>query len=365
MTRLAVLLLSLMIISLLFTSQGVANIDPETVVGMWLFDEGSGVVASDSSGKGNDGTIIGAEFVDGMFGKALHFNGDGDYVEVEDADSLNPTEKISIVMWIRPDAGMDCDDNNNWRYLITKGLWESYNLIWESDWTFNEVAWTLMIQGISKRLWTTDGAPAGEWIHIGVTYDSKAGSGIFVNGEEDPGKNPEGPDDGPIDISPEVLKIAGGENAGCPDGDGYFAGVIDEVAIFNEVLSEADVKVIMNGGLGAIMVTIEGLIAHKERCFASGGIDNRGVANSLDQKLEAAKAALDRGQARVAVNILSAFINEVEAQSGKHISPKCADLLAGYAGRLISVLTGVPQAPSLSPSGRITKTWGGIKGDHN
>lgn len=86
-------------------------------------------------------------------------------------------------------------------------------------------------------------------------------------------------------------------------------------------------------------VTIDGLIACKERCFANGCIDNQGIANSLNKKLETAKAALDRGQTDTAVDILGAFINEVEAQSGKHISPRCAHLLIEYAERLIELLS--------------------------
>ena len=86
-------------------------------------------------------------------------------------------------------------------------------------------------------------------------------------------------------------------------------------------------------------VTIDGLIAAKEHYFASGGIDNQGVANSLDQKLEAAKAALDRNQRATAVNTLEAFVHELEAQSGKHVSVRCACLLTVYAERLIELLS--------------------------
>jgi len=46
------------------------------------FDEGSGKVAKDISGNGNDGQIIDAEWVNGKFGKALSFNGKTAYVEV-------------------------------------------------------------------------------------------------------------------------------------------------------------------------------------------------------------------------------------------------------------------------------------------
>ena len=42
------------------------------VIGAWLFDEGSGEEAKDSSGRDVDGVLVGGpEWVDGVFGKAL------------------------------------------------------------------------------------------------------------------------------------------------------------------------------------------------------------------------------------------------------------------------------------------------------
>ena len=40
----------LIVWALMYTSQSEAKIDPETAVGVWLFDEGSGNIARDSSG---------------------------------------------------------------------------------------------------------------------------------------------------------------------------------------------------------------------------------------------------------------------------------------------------------------------------
>ena len=45
-------------------------------------DEGSGNIIYDSSGNGNNGTIYGATWTDGISGTALTFNGVDDYVEV-------------------------------------------------------------------------------------------------------------------------------------------------------------------------------------------------------------------------------------------------------------------------------------------
>ena len=52
-----------------------AEIDFDTAVGIWLFDEGKGAVAKDISGEGNDGEVVKAPWVDGKFGKALDFDG--------------------------------------------------------------------------------------------------------------------------------------------------------------------------------------------------------------------------------------------------------------------------------------------------
>ena len=74
-----VLLLSGMLVGVSATVQ--AKSDQE-LVAEWHFDEGSGSVVKDSSGNGNDGTIHGAKWVDGKYGKALSFDGNGDYVEI-------------------------------------------------------------------------------------------------------------------------------------------------------------------------------------------------------------------------------------------------------------------------------------------
>ena len=60
-----------------FVSSGKSQAGPEGLVGAWLFDEGKGNVAKDASGNGHDGEIRKAKWVDGKFGKALEFNGDG------------------------------------------------------------------------------------------------------------------------------------------------------------------------------------------------------------------------------------------------------------------------------------------------
>jgi hypothetical protein len=70
----------------------------------------------------------------------------------------------------------------------------------------------------------------------------------------------------------------------------------------------------------------------------AGHIDNQGVTQSLVAKLDAAQAALDRGQPTVAANTLKAFVQTVEAQAGKHIAAEHAEHLVMHARQVLDVL---------------------------
>ncbi|HIC03032.1 MAG: hypothetical protein VCF25_05190 [Candidatus Poribacteria bacterium] len=52
------------------------------------FDDGQGKVARDLSENGFDGKVGGAKWVGGKFGQALEFDGEDDFVEVDDAPEL-------------------------------------------------------------------------------------------------------------------------------------------------------------------------------------------------------------------------------------------------------------------------------------
>ncbi len=84
--------------------------------------------------------------------------------------------------------------------------------------------------------------------------------------------------------------------------------------------------------------TISSLRTCVQHAADEGFIDNQGVTNSLLAKLDAAQAALDRGQTSVAINNLEAFIHEVQAQAGKHIQQEHAGQLVEHAQVVIQAL---------------------------
>ena len=84
--------------------------------------------------------------------------------------------------------------------------------------------------------------------------------------------------------------------------------------------------------------TISSLTACVRHAAAEGFIDNQGVTNSLLAKLDAAQAAQDRGQTGTAINLLGAFIHEVQAQAGKHIEATHAEHMVMHAQMVIQAL---------------------------
>jgi len=79
------------------------------------------------------------------------------------------------------------------------------------------------------------------------------------------------------------------------------------------------------------IVTIADIRADLLAAAQQRAIDNQGVFNSLISKLDAAAAALSRGDRQAFNGIIGAFVNEVTAQSGQHIRPDTANLLISDA----------------------------------
>jgi hypothetical protein len=85
-----------------------------------------------------------------------------------------------------------------------------------------------------------------------------------------------------------------------------------------------------------VAITPESIKTDVQSALASGAITKHGIAHSLLAKLNHAEAARARGQCGVAANAYGAFINEVEAQSGKAIAPSTAAQLISEAQFLVA-----------------------------
>jgi len=116
MTRLTIICISFIIVSLMFAGQSYAQIDSKTVLGAWLLDEGTGDITADASGNGNDGTLMGPpNWVAGKFGSALEFTGSGTYVDCGNAEALN-VNVFSVSFWYNLPSS-----TQGWNHMISRG----------------------------------------------------------------------------------------------------------------------------------------------------------------------------------------------------------------------------------------------------
>ena len=212
---------------------GIAEVDPETAVGVWLFDEGGGNTTKDSSGNDHDGEINGAKWKDGKFGKALEFDG-GQWVSIESTPELQAGEELTMMAWFF------ATDIGDWRQLIAKS--DEYLLRIDPPGEGNNMS-AFVKPGGSWEPRASGGVPDEDtWIHFAATYDSNANNEqlvVYVNGEQ-----------AGVSTRPGDIAVTGNAvEIGRWGGGSYFVGIIDEAAIFNAVLSEDDLKTIMEHGL--------------------------------------------------------------------------------------------------------------------
>ncbi len=217
----------------LLTTLSRAEIDPDTVVGIWLFDEGNGKEAKDSSGRGHNGKIIGdVLWVDGKFGTALDFPGNlTDCVEVGSTPDLQITDAITLMGWIKTTESVAAD-------IVGKddGSDRNYNI-------HVATSGKLFLNG-GGRTAMPGTTPINDdaWHHVAGTWDGDAAI-IYVDGEEEASST----FPGPIATSDVPVKI--GLRGNGEGVDRVFRGVIDEVAIFNAALSGEDIQNLMLNGL--------------------------------------------------------------------------------------------------------------------
>jgi hypothetical protein len=206
-------------------------------------DEGTGMKATDSSGKGNDGTLFNnPTWITGIKDGALEFHGTGfvggggDYISITSNATLDISGPLTIALWIRPGADdpegkgtsggetapMAKADQNmspSWSWQVRYG-WGGAPQPYMA-FTFNTTprAWAF----VGKKL------TQNEWCHIAGTFDGTTLK-CYLNGLQTDSTAM-----GPITKSSTPVLI-GSDGWGCD-----WIGAIDDVQMYNHALSADDV----------------------------------------------------------------------------------------------------------------------------
>ena len=207
--------------------------DPN-LVGFWKFEEGEGSVAAvDSSGYGHHGTLQGDPlWIEGYDGETLEYNGD-DYVTVKDYKGVLGTHAFSVSVWLKTSTT-----------VIQALVW------WGTDSGGQRVEFRVHSNGrirmgagngqVESRTEVTD----GQWHHVVATVAENAtnSSGdvrIYIDGVDD---TTESTDEDAYNLTPG-LDVTIGYRPSL--GDRAFQGSIDDVRIYDKMLTQTEVEQIM------------------------------------------------------------------------------------------------------------------------
>ena len=224
-----ILTLGVMVFSLITAHISTAEIDLETAVGIWLFDEGKGDVAGDLSDAGNDGELVESPaWVDGKFGMALEFDGKASCVKTEQK-LLDSLEEFTILTWIRTG-----DITANRIGLVGQNDAPEFGFG-----NPNELALWTPTSGWNPHPWKLK-HDSGEWHHVGCVATTKYVH-VYIDGEYEEKKG------GWADHGASGFNVnIGGCGVWDPNGN-FFTGAMDEVAIFHSALEQEDIQTLMNG----------------------------------------------------------------------------------------------------------------------
>ena len=232
------------------TTSSVAQIDvngslTEGLVAWWKFDETAGDVAYDSSGNGNDGNLTnGPTWSEGKIGGALSFDGTNDMVRTNLSGSYN--EDFTWSAWIKT------TDTQGGVLGLSGDTWE----VGGASFYIYQGSPKVDVHSVGAKLGNFN-LSSNTWTHYLLTVKDSGGTvdpvRIFVNGL--------------IEIDSTLNWFTyNGQNfnlriAHVPTHGEYYEGLIDDVRIYDRVLSTVEVKALYelgeglegDGGSGAVV----------------------------------------------------------------------------------------------------------------
>jgi hypothetical protein len=225
-------------------------VSPVNLSGLVLyltFDEGSGNIAYDYSGNGNNGTLYNGSnvcsnpptsgcptWVDGKFGKALSFDGVDDYVSVSDSPILNPST-VTLCAWVKI-----FNYSTAYQSIVNKGLGGGtrYQLRIQ-PYPSNKFEVSIGNGSNYTMVSSLTTINLNTWYFVAATADGSTVK-IYVNGIAENSKS----QIAPITSVNQFLVVGARD-----DNKQWLNGTIDEVMIFNRSLTDDEVKFLYQEGL--------------------------------------------------------------------------------------------------------------------
>ena len=212
------------------------------LVAHWRFDDGSGIIAVDSSGNGHDGTLLlDPQWVAGKHGGALEFAGiSGQRVEIEGYEGILGTQNRTVMAWIKTTG---YGDWISWGQAVNTQKWIGRI----NDNAGNGAVGALRTECSGGYIISTTVLTDGEWHHVAAVLESPGSPTV-----EDVKMYIDGVQEAISNVNPVGIDTVGGRNVWIGDGhhDRPFPSVIDDVRLYNHAMTQAEILAAMEGSEG-------------------------------------------------------------------------------------------------------------------
>src|SRR5438132_30793 len=192
----------------------------------YMFDEGAGSLASDSSGTGNAGSLLGGTtWAAGQLGQALSFDGVSGNVTAATTTGLNLSPTLTLAAWINPS-----DVSAPYHTIVAKGAF------WQRGYGMNLINGKLNFVKVGVTDVTSAITPTpGAWQHVAITWNAATSEvKFYLNGALAQTVINASVVNAPLDSDNLLVGFWLG-------GGSYFAGAMDELRVYNRVLSETGI----------------------------------------------------------------------------------------------------------------------------
>ncbi|MHC4323852.1 MAG: LamG-like jellyroll fold domain-containing protein [Planctomycetota bacterium] len=208
------------------TKPEISITDPD-LVGFWKFDEGHGSTSLDFSGYGNHAALGGSpEWVEGIVNSALHLGG-SDYVVIDGVDDDITTTNITLNAWIKTSQTSEgnifaCNDSAS-AHPLTFGINDGNPFVHDT--------------GTDKQF--PKAINDNQWHMLTFVRNGSAGY-VYVDAVRAGIYEP--------DFTLETITrwSIGQEWDGTTPSD-FYAGMVDEVRIYNKALMSAEIAELLSG----------------------------------------------------------------------------------------------------------------------
>lgn len=203
------------------------------LVARYTFDEGSGSIAKDVSGNGNDGKIVGAQWVKQGSGYALRFGRTASYVDFGDNGNLKIAGDMTVTAWVKLMADPYPNGSTNWHILNCEDYRHS-GFSWRLAGTSGQLYYRSSQPDNLADLFSDANVDNGIFHHVAFV---KSGNRItfFVDGDRDAQTTTKDPAPG---SNPFTLS----------DKSQSLEGILDEVRIYRTALTVGEIVALYKEG---------------------------------------------------------------------------------------------------------------------